>query len=544
MFNFVKKYVPVLALIIFTSIQAAAMPAHPGNTNPTGRERPPAVQEAEAPLYSPLFKSSSAQTRSAPSTGTVKVLVILADFGTDVAGLPLLTAPDSGTDNYSITGFLHPLPYALFAIIILLSGLLIKTLRIPLLAFSFVIISGCNTGDSIDYGDPLYFKTSSPSIFYTEMLETGSGLTMTDYYSAMSNGNLDLTFDVAGPYRVSKGWQYYGENDSTGYDMYPATFVGEAVDLAQKDGVDFSLYDNDGNGYVDAVIVIHAGMGEEFAGDADTIWSHYWNLSTAAQYRDGSGKRYYDGVYIDYYTIQPEYNLTPGDSTIGVFCHEFGHVLGLPDLYDTSGETNGVGRWSLMSSGSWGSGDGEDPAPLLAWERDRVGGATWVTITEASSGPNDIDEIETGKIAYKVTIDSGSGQYLMLERKSAASGTSPFVPAPGILITHIHEYLITSYLGDNYVNAGSTRVHGVNIIEAANTNASGLGSLWTKSIITLTDYSKMPFPYGAIDSLAYSDDGSTQPNANYYMTEAVASKTGNPLKSITGITASSFTVNP
>ena len=106
----------------------------------------------------------------------------------------------------------------------------------------------------------------------------------------------------------------------------------------------FSVYDNDVDGKADTVIVIHAGSGEEYSGDEDAIWSHNWTLSSASAYGDGEGARNYDSVSIDNYTLQPEYNSTPGDSTIGVFCHEFGHVLGLPDLYDTSGETGRCGK--------------------------------------------------------------------------------------------------------------------------------------------------------------------------------------------------------
>jgi hypothetical protein len=130
-------------------------------------------------------------------------------------------------------------------------------------------------------------------------------------------------------------------------------------------------------------MVVHAGPGEESGADADTIWSHAWDLDSGKDLGDGTGSRIYDGVTINEYTIQPEYFLTPGDSTIGVFTHEFGHVLGLPDLYDTSYATDGVGQWSLMAAGSWnGPGmDGSVPAPLLAWEKARLG---WISLRNAS----------------------------------------------------------------------------------------------------------------------------------------------------------------
>ncbi len=539
MFKDLRKYVLFIAFIIFTAFQAEAMPPHPGNTNPSGRERPPAPLEGDTPLYQSLMRSSAAGrvSSSAPATGTVRVLVILADFGADVAATPPVGFKDDNMTLYSgRPGFLF-----LSVLTAILFIFVIKKWKwiLPLSAY-FIVLSSCpSSGAGIDYGDPLYFNTDKS--VYKEILETGTGLTMQKYYLDMSKDKLTLTFDVVGPYRVSKGWQYYGTNDSAGYDLYPGKFVGEAVDMAEQAGVDFSVYDNDADHIADTVIVIHAGSGEEYTGEEDSIWSHNWTLSSAAAYGDGEGSRNYDGVTINNYTLQPEYTKTPGIPTIGVFCHEFGHVLGLPDLYDTSGQTSGVGSWSLMGSGSWGSDDGKDPAPLLAWERDRVGGSDWVTLTDitADKAGQTIEDIEIGKEAFNIELDEGTGQHLLIEKKTAASGTVPFVPASGILITHIHENVINSYIGSNKVNYGDNRVHGVNIVEAGSSyDSAGRSSLWTGSGII---YSKMPFP-NSVSSLAYSADSSTKPNANYYTSEALTSKTGDPGVSITAITTSSFSV--
>ncbi|MDX9801699.1 MAG: M6 family metalloprotease domain-containing protein, partial [Spirochaetia bacterium] len=403
----------MIALLIFTAFQAAAMPPHPGNLNPSGRERPPAPLDRQTPLYQSLMRSSEVSriSASSPATGTVKVLVILADFGAEVATAPPVVFTDkNSTDFGGKSGF--PAFISLSALFFLFTLKKWKWI-LPLSAY-FIVLSSCpSSGGRIDYGDPLYFNTSKS--VYEQILEKGTGLTMTKYYSDMSKDTLNLTFDVFGPYRVSKGWQYYGENDSNGFDMYPGKFVGEAVDLAEQDGVDFSDYTNV-EGSLPTVIVVHAGQGEELTRVEESIWSHNWSLSEAEAYGDGSGARYYDGVSINNYTLQPEYSKTPGIPTIGVFCHEFGHVLGLPDLYDTTLETNGVGYWSLMGSGSWGSGYGEDPSPLLAWERDRIGGTGWVKISELTSNATNqnIENIEhTDREAFKITL--GNSQYLLLE---------------------------------------------------------------------------------------------------------------------------------
>lgn len=230
----------------------------------------------------------------------------------------------------------------------------------------------------------LAFQAGDTAEFYEKLLngENDEALSFRKYYRDMSGGRLDIEVTVVNTGSASNDIAYYGANDGEGYDVRPATLVGEAIDRADAGGLDFSRFDNDGDGEVDVVMVIHAGRGEESGADDDTIWSHAWNLDSGADFGDGSGARIYDGVTINEYTIQPEYFLSPGDSTIGVFTHEFGHVLGLPDLYDTTYQTDGVGKWSLMAAGSWnGPGnDGSVPAPLLAWEKAYLG---WISLRRA-----------------------------------------------------------------------------------------------------------------------------------------------------------------
>ena len=314
---------------------------------------------------------------------------------------------------------------------------------------------------------------------YSRILN-GSTLSVRKYYQDMSRNNLNLTFDIYGPVTVSKSWDYYGENDLSGNDLRPRELVSEALRLlvSKYNSVNFKIYDNDNDGYVDAAIIIHQGPGEEVKTSIKSlIWSHQWSLASPVS----TG----DGVSFQVYTIQPEYTQNPGDSSMGVFAHEFGHVLGLPDLYDTSGQTNGVGDWSLMASGAWkGTGaanDGTAPAPLLAWERLKTGGTgagKWVTITElASAGNQQIADIETSGEVFKRVFETAAGkrQYLLVEGKAASASSQWYVPGSGILVSHIHEDVISSYTSSNTVNYGSSRIHGVNIIEADGTH------LWSKA---------------------------------------------------------------
>jgi len=160
-------------------------------------------------------------------------------------------------------------------------------------------------------------------------------------------------------------------------------------------------------------MVIHAGQGEESSSSENDVWSHAWDLASAKYYGDGTGNRVYDGKTISKYTIQPEYNDAAGDSTIGVFCHEFGHVLGLPDMYDTSYETYGAGKFTLMAGGSWlGATSGSRPAPLLAWEKRKLG---WITT----------------KLPDGTTVADASGvQDVMLASRTSAGQSRPLPLVP------------------------------------------------------------------------------------------------------------------
>lgn len=337
-----------------------------------------------------------------------------------------------------------------------------------------------------------HFAPERDSSCYEKLLETDEdSLTMTQYYKDMSNGELDLHFTVLGPYVAANYHSYYGKNrPHDGIDAHAAALVREAIENAKDEYAGgFSKFDNDGDGYVDTVIVIHAGTGEEEC-DKDDIWSHHWTLSAANKYDDG-----YEAITtaedktFDSYTIQPEYYHCAKDRpTIGVFCHEYGHTLGLDDLYDTTSETSGVGKWSLMGSGAWGSSCGSDPAPLLGWERDKLGWLSSETITPPKNEPlhitgSDIEAPE-GKV-YKIDLTANGKQYLLLEgKKSSVPGEGKYVPESGLLICQIHERVIDRYYRYNGINNTKKRVHGINILEAASGNYDlyGRGALWNSNI--------------------------------------------------------------
>ncbi|MDR2735117.1 MAG: M6 family metalloprotease domain-containing protein [Spirochaetota bacterium] len=227
----------------------------------------------------------------------------------------------------------------------------------------------------IDYVDSPFANVSTTTYYSSLLNGTSSGaFSMKRYYNDMSHGLLELDIRVHGPYHAANAKAYYGQNYPSDSDRRPAQLVREAVLAAQTGGVNFADYDNNNDGEVDVVMVIHSGAGEEVSGDDDDIWSHAWNLTSG-----GAGAVSVNGKTVNVYCIQPEFTFGPGDSGIGVFCHEYAHILGLPDLYDTSDATYGAGMFTVMASGSWAgpNGDGTRPLPFLAWEKNLLG---WLTV--------------------------------------------------------------------------------------------------------------------------------------------------------------------
>lgn len=195
------------------------------------------------------------------------------------------------------------------------------------------------------------------------------------FYRSNSHGRIDMvTINLPsslGWIALDKPYGYY-VNNAYGMGAYPQNtqrLFEELIALINP-LVDFSQYDNDGNGYSDGVVIVHPGRGAEFSGSASDIWSHKWGIAP---------KRY-DNVWVSAYSVQPEFWNAPGDMTIGVYAHEIGHLFGLPDLYDTDNSSRGIGNWSLMASGSWNGTLGRYPAYLDAWSRKQLGWATVKTV--------------------------------------------------------------------------------------------------------------------------------------------------------------------
>ncbi len=320
--------------------------------------------------------------------------------------------------------------------------------------------------------------------------------TNTDFYNLMNVGTtsfkaynqdnsydaLNVTTTVKGPYTIN---MTMAEADAN-----IRSYIAQCVDAAENDGVDFSQFDNNNDGVMDALYVIHAGYGEEYIGAPSWyIWSHSWSLSTYA--------RTYDGVIIDDYATSPELRNLSGTTitAIGVICHEFGHNLGAPDYYDTDGSGSGGTAWDLkywdvMASGSWND-SGDTPAQHNMYTKWKFGWSTPTVIssTDTLSLRNTTDYNE----AFRIDTTT-SNEFFILENRQL-TGWDAALPGHGMLIFHVDGDFIDN-LTSNTVNANPSH-QGMDLEEADDIRSSAT-------------YTGDPFP-GASNNTSFTD--TTTPNS-------------------------------
>ncbi|MDF2145923.1 immune inhibitor A domain-containing protein [Knoellia sp. p5-6-4] len=282
-----------------------------------------------------------------------------------------------------------------------------------------------------------YWTENFDRAHYQDMM-FGEGESFRDFYLKQSNGRFLAKGDVSDWVQVKGEAATYGDNanEREGYWSYVQDTVNawyEAQVAAGKSSAEINAYlkqfdkvdrydaDGDGNfnesdGYIDHFQAIHAGEGEEAGGGTlgeDAIWSHRWYVNSTDIGKTGPGENRLGGarigdadIWVGDYTTEPE------NGGLGVFAHEFGHDLGLPDLYDTSGGDNTTGFWTLMSGGSWlnwgKDSIGTTPGYMGPWEKLMLGWLDYQVVkhgadTTVKLGPADLDA-STNKQAVIVTL--------------------------------------------------------------------------------------------------------------------------------------------
>lgn len=315
------------------------------------------------------------------------------------------------------------------------------------------------------------------------------------YFYDSSNGHYDPQFDVIGPVTVSKNMAYYGKNVSD-FDAAPWTMVKEACQLVD-DSVDFKQYDNNNDGYVDFVYVIYAGYGEADGGDKNTIWPHsYWLLEAGITCK-------LDGKYVDLYACGNEMDSRTNYHTgIGTFCHEFSHVLGLPDLYETTGygTYKTIGAWSILDYGPYNN-DGNTPPAYSAYEQFFMGWLTPRLIVDAENIA--LEELQQSNSALLISTtdqhnlignDPKPTTFYLLENRQQV-GWDEYLPGHGLMLTKV-QYDYNKWT-NNTVNNSSNRM-GVDLIEADGKKPSSSSNGYTGKAGDL-------FPAGATEYLGITN---------------------------------------
>lgn len=295
-----------------------------------------------------------------------------------------------------------------------------------------------------------------------------------DYYLACSENQFDPQFDILGVVTLPETSAYYVGNDK--YDNFKEA-LRYAVNYLD-DSVDFSQYDFDSDGVIDTIYFIYAGYGQADTGDTTTIWPHqssmvYSNITL-------------DGVKFGPYATSNElkggahyYNQDGMLCGIGTFCHEFGHVIGLPDLYDPNYNANAItpGEWSVMDQGSYND-EGTCPPLFSAYEK---WSCNWIEYEEPVAGESyellSADQKSRG-IRLSVTRPNGGiykNEYFVLESRSR-TGWDEFLPDEGLLIWHI-DYKASAW-NSNTVNSTTNhpRVFLVTVDGTCNPFLDGTGS--------------------------------------------------------------------
>ncbi|MCB9683226.1 MAG: M6 family metalloprotease domain-containing protein [Alphaproteobacteria bacterium] len=313
------------------------------------------------------------------------------------------------------------------------------------------------TYDRLQFADLLFADQLDPT---DQGLPPQYQQSLADYYAELSNGRFVLEGgpgDVQDWVEMPNSYGYYAAGMS-GLGSYPRNAGGLLHDaaMAVDDVVDFSDYDGDGDGSVDAVILVVEGWGD---GSLNLFWPHmYWT----------DVPMILDGVDVNRYFLVNEQNglglfgINLGDMhPMGTFAHEFGHLFGLPDMYDADQSSAGLGTWDLMASGNYARE--ERPAYMAAWERMVLG---WEEPIDVPGGPSatTLRPIGAGGRMLRLWLDPlHVSELLLVENRSRS--VEPWLMGDGMLVWKVDNDRLDAGRPTNTVNLDETNP-GVKLLQA------------------------------------------------------------------------------
>lgn len=301
-------------------------------------------------------------------------------------------------------------------------------------------------------GAATYFNRALNEQGFSDNGQYGS---VNDYYVDASYGLFTPEFDVYGPIRLERSYYEKVDGDSIRNFLKAAMALTEAM-IELDPSVDFSGYDYDNDGYIDSACLICPGMDQSWGGGPDAIWGHQGGLQNNHQLPNDILNRTYDGKKVNTYFYSSEIHWD-GVSfcTIGEFCHEFGHSIGLPDLYDVDSEQNGNARnphyWDIMANGPYK----QCPPSMSALERYLLGYIKELEPIDPRQGTVVIPGLDSGKAYILPTLSEN--EFFLFETRNGLGWDSD---APsGLLVYHIDASL-NQFQGTNA--AERWNVNGIN----------------------------------------------------------------------------------
>lgn len=343
------------------------------------------------------------------------------------------------------------------------------TVKVLFLRVDFPADTDATTTGTGVWTDPVYARNSDADYWVNK-----NRLAMINYYAEVSYGKLTLDITISPAiYRLPKPMAQYGGETPAHIE----SLIYDSVTVADT-STDFTAYD--------AIMIIHAGVGEETDISNNTpgdIWSlHY--VDTAINPNNSTPTPLIaDGISITEALIMSQTGTQDGDTVdpFGIYAHEFGHWLGLPDLYDTSTTPtwDGAGTWGLMGGGIYTKGadgiTGSSPAHLEAWSKVYL---KWIVpqtfATDTDPGIQTLAAAETNPTVFKLPANpTTSTQYYLLENRRKTGPNAGFdsgLPGEGLLVWLVDEIAIAEGLPNNTVNNNRARP-GITLIEADGDNA-------------------------------------------------------------------------